>query len=191
MPVIVEKRDIDTVVVHGSLAGLFAGLILGVTTVIASLALTHSAFWPFRFAASFIAGPAALEPAFPLGAALLLGSAIHFALAALFGVVFVGLLTVTYQLSARSWLLLLYGSLFGFVIWEVDFLVAVPTLFPYLVDRIDLATQLWNGVLSYVLIYGPALGAYVIAVRPGVIGDWRAVGPPAGTFVPPGGKGRD
>jgi hypothetical protein len=189
MAVIVEKRDIDTVVVHGSLAGLVAGLILGVTTVIASLVLTGSASWPFRFAASFIAGPDALDPGFPLGAALLLGSAIHFALAAAFGVIFVGLLAVTYQLSARSWLLLLYGSVFGFAIWEVDFLVAVPTFFPFLVDRIDLATQLWNGVLSYVLIYGPALGAYVIAVRPGVIGDWRAVGPPAGMFVPPGDTG--
>jgi hypothetical protein len=189
MAVIVEKRDIDTVVVHGSLAGLLAGLILGVTTVIASLVLTGSASWPFRFAASFIAGPDALDPGFPLAAALLVGSAIHFALAAVFGVVFVGLLAVTYQLSARSWLLILYGSVFGFGIWEIDFLVAVPTFFPFLIDRIDFATQLWNGVLSYVLIYGPALGAYVIAVRPGVIGDWRAVGPPAGMFVPPGDTG--
>jgi hypothetical protein len=189
MAVIVEKRDIDTVVVHGSLAGLLAGLILGVTTVIASLVLTGSASWPFRFAASFIAGPDALDPGFSLAAALLVGSAIHFALAAVFGVVFVGLLAVTYQLSARSWLLILYGSVFGFGIWEIDFLVAVPTFFPFLIDRIDFATQLWNGVLSYVLIYGPALGAYVIAVRPGVIGDWRAVGPPAGMFVPPGDTG--
>ena len=191
MTVTVEKRDIDTVIVHGSLAGLLAGLILGVTTVIVSLVLTGSASWPFRFAASFIAGPDALDPAFPLDAALLLGSALHFALAAVFGVVFVGLLALTYQLSARRWLLILYGSVFGFAVWEIDFLVAVPTFFPFLVGRIDFATQLWNGVLSYVFIYGPVLGAYVIVVRPGVIDDWRAVGPPAGTFAPPGRKARD
>ena len=189
MAVIVEKHDIDSVVVHGSLAGLVAGLVLGLATVIGSVVLTGSASEPFRFAAAFVAGPEALGPGFSLAVALLLGGAIHFALAAVFGVVFVGLLAVTYQLSARSWLLLLYGSVFGFAIWEVNFLVAVPTFFPFLIDRIDFATQLWNGVLSYALIYGPALGAYVIAVRPGVIGDWRAVGPPAGTFVPPGSKG--
>ena len=160
-------------------------------TVIVSLVLTDSASWPFRFAASFIAGPDALDPAFPLDAALLLGSALHFALAAVFGVVFVGLLALTYQLSARRWLLILYGSVFGFGIWEIDFLVAVPTFFPFLVGRIDFATQLWNGVLSYIFIYGPVLGAYVIVVRPGVIDDWRAVGPPAGTFVPPGRKAHD
>ena len=186
MTVLVEKRDIDTVVVHGSLAGLLAGLVLGATTVIVSLILTGSASWPFRFAASIVVGPDAVDPAFPLGAALLLGSAIHFVLAAGFGVVFVGLLALTFQLSARSWLLILYGSIFGFVIWEINFLAVVPTLFPFLVGRIDLATQLWNGVLSYVVIYGPVLAAYVIVVRPGVIDDWRAVGPPAGTFAAPG-----
>jgi hypothetical protein len=190
MAVIVEKRDIDTVVVHGSIAGLVAGLVLGVTTVIGSVLLTGSASAPFRFAAAFIAGPDALDPGFPLGAALLLGSAIHLALAAVFGVVFVGLLALTHQLSARSWLLILYGSVFGFGIWEIDFLVAVPTFFPFLVGRIDFATQLWNGVLSYVFVYGPTLAVYVVAVRPGVIDDWRAVGPPAGTFAPPGGEDR-
>ena len=191
MTVMVEKRDIDTVIVHGSLAGLLAGLVLGTTTVIASFILTGSASWPFRFAASFIAGPDALDPAFPLGAALLLGSTLHFALAAVIGVVFVGLLALTYQLSARSWLLILYGSVFGFGMWEINFLVAVPTFFPFLVGQIDFATQLWNGVLSYVFVYGPVLGAYVIVVRPGVIDDWRAVGPPAGTFAAPGRKVRD
>jgi hypothetical protein len=191
MAVIVEKRDIDSVVVHGSIAGLVAGLVLGVTTVIGSVLLTGSASGPFRFAAAFIAGPDALDSDFPLGAALLLGGAIHFALAAGFGVVFVGLLALTYQLSARAWLLLIYGSIFGFGIWELDFLVAVPTFFPFLVGRIDLATQLWNGVFSYIFIYGPVLALYVIAVRPSVVDDWQAVGPPAGTFAPPGGEDRD
>jgi hypothetical protein len=190
MAVIVEKRDIDGVIVHGSIAGLIAGLVLGLTTVIVSVLLTGSASGPFRFAAAFFAGPDALDSDFPLSAALLLGIAIHFALAAAFGVVFVGLLALTYQLSARAWLLVLYGSIFGFAIWEIDFLVAVPTFFPFLVGRIDFATQLWNGVLSYTCIYGPVLAVYVIAVRPGVIDDWRAVGPPAGTFTPPGGEDR-
>lgn len=191
MAVIVEKRDIVTVVVHGSVAGLVAGLALGATTVVGSVVLSGSASGPFRFATAFVAGREALDPGFPLGAAVLLGVAIHFSLATLFGVLFVGLLSLTYQLSARRWLLIVYGSVFGFGIWEVDFLVAVPTFFPYLVDRIDFATQLWNGVLSYTFVYGPVLGAYVVLVRPGVISDWRAVGPPAGIFAPPDREARD
>jgi hypothetical protein len=182
MAVQVERRDIVTVVVHGSLAGLVAGVILGAATVTGSLALSGDAWLPFRFAAAFVVGPGALGDQLSLPAAVLLGAAIHFSLAALFGIVFVGLLALTYQLSARSWLLVVYGAIFAFGVWEVDFMAAVPALFPFLVDRLDLPTQLWAGILSYALVYGPILGAYVAIVRPGVIGDWHAVGAPAGVF---------
>lgn len=185
MAVIVERRDVDTVVVHGSLAGLAAGLVLGAAAVISSAILAGSAWMPFRFAAAFVVGPDAFDRDFPLAITILLGSVIHFTLAVLFGVLFVGLLALTYQLSARFWLLIVYGAAFAFGIWEINFLGAVPTLFPFLAGRLDLATQLWNGIGSYVLIYGPALGLYVALVRPGVIGDWHAVGPPAGTYAPP------
>lgn len=185
MAVIVERRDVDTVVVHGSLAGLAAGLVLGAAAVVSSAILVGSAWMPFRFAAAFVVGPHAFDRDFPLAITVLLGSVIHFTLAALFGVLFVGLLALTYQLSARSWLLIIYGSAFAFGIWEVNFLGAVPSLFPFLSGRLDLATQLWTAIVSYVLIYGPALGLYVALVRPGVIGDWHAVGPPAGTYAPP------
>lgn len=191
MSITVERRDADDVVLHGSLAGLTAGLVLGATTMVGSLILAGSAWLPFRFVAAFVVGPDALRPEFPLGPALLLGGAVHFGLSALFGVLFVGLLALTYQLSARAWLLLVYGGLFGFAVWEVDFLAVVPTFFPYLVRQLDLATQVWNGALSYLLVYGPVLGAYVAFVRPGVVGDWRAAGAPAGKFAPPAPEERD
>jgi hypothetical protein len=183
--VIVERRDIDTVVAHGSLAGLAAGLALGATAVIGSLALNGSAGTPFRFASAFVVGPEAFQADFPLAAAVLLATVIHFALAALFGVLFLGLLSLTYQLSARPWLLVIYGALFAFGVWDVNFLAAVPTFFPFLAGRLDVATQVWTGIVSYVLVYGPALGLYVAIVRPGVVGDWHAVGAPAGTFEQP------
>jgi hypothetical protein len=100
-------------------------------------------------------------------------------------VLFLGLLSLTYQLSARPWLLIIYGALFAFGVWEVNFLAAVPTFFPFLAGRLDVATQVWTGIVSYVLVYGPALGLYVAIVRPGVVGDWHAVGAPAGTFEQP------
>jgi len=187
----VERRDVDTVVVHGSLSGLAAGLVLGAATVVISTAVSGSPGVPFRFAAAFVVGPDAFNADFPLGAALLLGVAIHFTLSALLGVLFVGLLALTYQLSARSWLLVIYGAAFAFGVWEVNFLAIVPTFFPYLSGQLDLATQVWNGIVSYVVIYGPVLGLYVAIVRPGVIGDWHAVGPPAGTYAPPSSSKQD
>jgi hypothetical protein len=168
------------------LAGLLAGLVLGVSAVIVSLLAQGSALLPFRFATAFVVGPVAFEDAFPAASAILLGLAIHFSLSAIYGIVFVGALALLYQLSARSWLLVIYGAVFGFTVWEVNFLAAVPAVFPFLVGRLDVPTQVWNGLVSYVLIYGPVLAVYVARVRPGVVGDWHAVGPPAGTWRPPG-----
>lgn len=162
-----------------------AGLALGVATVAGSFVIAGDAQLPFRFASALVVGPQALDPAFPLPVALLLGLAIHFSLAALLGMLFVGLLAVLYQLSARWWLVLVYGALFGVTVWEINFLAVVPAFFPFLVDRLDLATQFWNGIVCYTFVFGPVLGAYVVIVRPGVIGDWRAVGAPAGVFNVP------
>ncbi len=190
MAVTVEERDAGTIVVHGSLGGLVAGLALGATAIVSTVALGGGVSLPFRFVAAVAAGADAFSPDFPVGAAVLLGGTIHLTLASVVGVLFVGTLALTYQLSARAWLLVAYGSAFAFAVWEVNFLAAIPALLPELVGRLDLATQLWNGVVSYVLVYGPALGLYVAVVRPGVIDDWRGLRPPATSFRPPTPDGR-
>jgi hypothetical protein len=183
LAVTVEERNVGPALVHGCLGGIAAGLVLGITAIVSTVALGGSASTPFRFVAAFAVGPKAFASDFPVAAAVLLGATVHVGLSALYGVVFVSLLTLTFQLSARAWLLVVYGSLFAFSIWEVNFLAVVPILFPYLADRLDLATQLWSGIVSYCFAYGPALGTYVAVTRPGVVGDWRrSVGAPAGTY---------
>jgi hypothetical protein len=181
----VERRDIVAVVVHGILAGLLSGLVLGILVLLVSVGFGQPADTPFRFAAALVVGPAAFSDAFPIAIAVLLGVVMHLVLAAGIGIAFIGLLSLTYQLSARWQLLVLYGALFAFSVWEIDFLVAVPTFFGYLVDRLTITAQLWNGILPYVFVYGPLLGLYVAWRRPGVIDDWQAVGPPAGVFLAP------
>jgi len=127
---------------------------------------------PFDFAAGIVIGPGAFDAGFPLAASVALGTVMHVLLSVVFGVVFMAGLAVTYQLSARPTLLLLYGVLFGVTVWEVNFLAVLPVIAPWLVGRLDLATQLWNGIVSYALVYGPVLAAYVIWVRPGVLDRW-------------------
>ncbi|MND05812.1 hypothetical protein D3C83_268220 [compost metagenome] len=56
--------------------------------------------------------------------------------------------------------------------WEVNFLAVLPVIAPELAGRLDLATQLWNGIVSYSLVYGPVLAAYAIRVRPGMLDSW-------------------
>jgi hypothetical protein len=160
---------------HCARAGLLAGLALGVVEIGASSVLRADPWLPFDFAAAIIVGPEALAPAFPLAASLMLGMVIHVLLSLVFGVAFISGLALTFQLSARPWLILVYGMLFGLTVWEVDFLAVLPVIAPQLTGRLDLATQVWNGILSYCLVYGPSLAAYVIRVRPGMLDRWWRV----------------
>ena len=168
----VERRDPWELALHGARAGLLAGVALGVVEIAASTILSNNPRMPFDFAAAIIVGLEALAPAFPLGAALALGTVLHMLLSIVFGVAFLAGLALTFQLSARPWLMLLYGMLFGVTLWEVDFLAVLPVIAPELTGRLDLATQLWNGIVSYCLVYGPVLAAYVIWVRPGMLDRW-------------------
>jgi hypothetical protein len=160
---------------HGARAGLIAGLGLGVVEIGASSVLHADPWLPFDFAAAILVGPDALAPTFPLGASLTLGIVIHVLLSLVFGMAFVAVLALTFQLSARPWLIMVYGMSFGVTVWEVDFLAVLPVIAPKLTARLDLATQVWNGILSYCLVYGPVLAAYVIRVRPGMLDRWWRV----------------
>ena len=161
---------------HGARAGLLAGVALGAVEIAASTILSGDPSLPFDFAAALIVGPEALLPAFPLAASLALWTVLHVLLSIVFGVAFLGGLALTFQLSARPLLMVLYGRLFGVTVWEINFLAVLPVIAPELTGRLDLATQLWNGIVSYSLVYGPVLAAYIIWVRPGTLDQWWRTG---------------
>jgi len=168
----VERRDPWELTMHGARAGLLAGLALGLVEIAASAVLTREPLLPFDFAAGLLVGPEALAPGFPAAASVALGTVIHLLLSVVLGVVFLAALALTFQLSARPRLIVVYGVLFGVTVWEVNFLALARLIAPELTGRLDLVTQLWNGIASYCLVYGPALAAYVIRVRPGVLDRW-------------------
>ena len=168
----VERRDWWEIAAHGLRAGVVAGLALGLVEIVTASLLQGYAMYPFDFAAGLLVGPEAFSPGFPDGAAIALGTVVHLLLSLVLGMVFLGALAVTYQLTARSWLLVVYGVVYGLLVWEVSFLALLPVVAPELTGRVDLATQLWNGLASYCLVYGPILSGYVVRARPGLLDRW-------------------
>jgi hypothetical protein len=161
---------------HGAGAGVVAGVALGVVEIVASAALEGDPWLPFDFATAVVVGPEALASGFSVGASVALGTVIHLLLSVVLGMAYMAALALTFQLSARPLLILAYGVAFAVAVWEVNFLALVPVVAPELTGRLDLATQLWNGIASYSLIYGPVLAGYVIRVRPGVLDRWWRAG---------------
>jgi len=70
MGVTVERRDLWELVSHGTLAGLLAGLGLGLAAVVASTVRRNDPWLPFDFAVAVVVGPEALAPTFPAAASL-------------------------------------------------------------------------------------------------------------------------
>ena len=134
-----ERRDAWELATHGARAGLLAGLALGLIEILASAVLRGDPWLPFDFAAAIVVGPEALSPGFPVAASVILGIVIHVLLSMVFGVAFLTALALMFQLSARPWLILLYGLLFGVTVWEVDFLAVLPVIAPALSGQLDLA----------------------------------------------------
>jgi hypothetical protein len=126
--VTVERSDPWELVSHGMAAGLVAGVGLGVVEVITSTVLRGDPWLPFDFAAAIVVGPEALVPTFPVAASVVLGTVMHTLLSVLFGVMFLGALALTFQLSARPGLLLAHGVVFALAVWEVNFMVMLPML---------------------------------------------------------------
>lgn len=169
----VEERRWRTLIPNGIAAGLCAGVALGLAQVLISVAQKVDVLTSLRLVAFLVLGSGALLGTAPTALVMTVGLLLHFFLAALFGVLFIALLSLSFQLSARVWILVVGGFIFGFLLWEVNFLAILPGLYPSLAAEVGLSSELWRGLFAYAVVYGPVLGLYVAATRPGVVSDWR------------------
>jgi len=151
---------------HGVIGGIVAAMTFMVFQMTAAAAHEGSAFIPPRVLASLIFGEQALTATVPLLTALAVGMVVHVVLSILFGLAFVGLLTVFRQLCSSWRMMLVYGSLFGFALWIVNFRIIGSILFPQLLT----VDQFWLGFVSHTFFFGMVLGAYFAIARYGTVG---------------------
>lgn len=158
--VIARPRALGDVIVLGAVGGIVAGavFILGEMILAAILGMPFVA--PLQMIGSIVLGPAALVPTYPLATAILTGLVVHAVLSAIFGALFTFVLSVAGQLDVSYGLLLLYGAVYGFLLWLVNFQVIAPALFP----QFTLVDQFWLGVVPHVLLFGLPLGWYTAGV---------------------------
>lgn len=156
-PTLVTPWATSELVTHGIIGGIVAGIIFALAEMIISVATGGPFFGPLRLISSIALGVEAVDPSYPFLTAGLVGLIVHVLLSALYGVIFVSLLAANKQLQASTGLLLLYGSVFGLLLWVVNFLVIAPAAFPQFTE----VNQFLNGFLAHTFFYGTVLGAYV------------------------------
>jgi hypothetical protein len=156
-----DEGRVDRIVATGVLASLGAGLIFGVVETLGSAILGGSLLWPMQAAASLLIRERAFLPEY-FALAIPLGVSIHFSLAMLYGYAF----GIANSNAAFSTLMspvreLVLGSLYGVLLWFVNFLLIGPYLYPWLED-----TRPVLQLVAHVAFFGvPLAGIFELRER--------------------------
>jgi hypothetical protein len=142
--------------------GVLAGIIFAMGEMFINLFRGDDFFGPLRLIGSMVLGTQALMPTYSLLVAGFVGLMVHMMMSAIFGVVFFALLAVFKQRGASSQSLLVYGSVYGLLLWVVNFLIVAPVLFP----QFEMVSQLWHGFFAHTFLFGSVIGLFAALSKP-------------------------
>jgi hypothetical protein len=119
---------------EGIRSSLLAGVAFGALQILAASVANAAPLQPIKAAASLLLRERAYQPGYWLFA-LVLGVAVHFSLALLYGYAF-GLMSTEIRLRTRLNFAreALIGILFGLVLWGINFAVIARGLYPWLYE---------------------------------------------------------
>jgi uncharacterized membrane protein YagU involved in acid resistance len=157
-----QEIKIGKIVRQGIGYGIVSGIIFAMGEMFINLFMGKDFFGPLRLIGSMVLGAQALMPSYSLLAAGIVGLMVHMMMSAIFGLIFFALLTVFKRRSASTPSLLVYGSIFGLLLWVVNFLILAPLFFP----QFGMVSQLWNGFFAHTFLYGTMIGLFAALSKP-------------------------
>lgn len=162
-------------VMHGVLGGIIAGLVFAAFEMLASAMLMGlgAFFMPLRMIAAIVMGEGVLDPTTSLMGPLVVGVLVHLALSAAFGVALAYLAPTVVRSGNGAAALVIAASVFGFLLWIVNFYIIAPIAgwywFP---ERTNAIVQF----LAHTFAFGSVLGFYLHARGGMATGPVRAGG---------------
>lgn len=115
--------------------GLIAGLVFGTVEIIGSAAMGNPALMPVRTFASVLLGREAFSEVVWIGWAVAVGLGVHFALSALFGLIYGAIESRMSREGRTSWgRQSAVGLLFGAAIWLVNFQIIARLFYPWFLE---------------------------------------------------------
>jgi hypothetical protein len=154
-------RCTDFLWVHGFVGGIVAGTVFAVAQIVASVGSGEDPVTPIRMFASLALGAPALDPRMPIGAAVAVGLAVHYALSCAWGGLYSTLMGTLWRRGRmRLGVESLAGMAFGSMIWLVNFHVIGRLIFPWFLETPQF--QQW---VIHALFYGLPLGVTLTALE--------------------------
>ncbi len=150
--------------------GIIAGIVFMVFEMVVALVLQGAPFGPPRMISAIVLGQGALpmNPTVGLTTALPVAMIIHFVLSAIYGMVFGVIASAIGALRNSRGALIVAASVFGLLLWLVNFYVIAPVLFPWF-----LMASLVVQSIAHTFFFGTALGL-MLGIR--LRGEQRGTG---------------
>lgn len=159
-PAETHDRNTGAWVKYGALGGFIGGIVFAMFEMImAALLNGASAFWnPLRMIGATVLGKEALSPDYGLVTAALTGMVVHMMLSVLFGIVFGLVLAFVPSLARSAGLLIVAASLYGLLLWVVNFYVAAPVAgWNWFPDKSEPLVQF----VAHTFFFGTVLGLVI------------------------------
>jgi len=142
---------------HGALGGLIAGIVFALFEMIITAVLMggDAFFMPLRMIEAMVLGQEALMPTYDLITAAIVGLVVHMMLSIVFGIVFGVIVALVPTLSQPAGTLIGAASVYGFLIWLVNFCVIARIAgWNWFPDESNVAVQF----VAHTFFYGTVLG---------------------------------
>lgn len=160
---VMDRYPTWQLLLHGINAGLTAGLVFILVQMVINLALNRSFFEPLRLMSTLGLGLEALDPGYSIVTASMIGLFIHLAVSAIFGIIFVFLITVSGQITVPTEKHLIYGTVYGLILWVVNYVIIAPLAWPQFGEL----HPFWQGFVACTFFFGTLLGVYTAAAELG------------------------
>jgi uncharacterized membrane protein YagU involved in acid resistance len=158
-PVGLQHYELGAWIGKGASAGVVAGIVFALFQI--GYALLSGQAWsaPLRLIGAVGLGREALQPQYPLLSAAVSGVIIHLLFSVVMGVVFGALVAGLQALAVNPGVLMVSASLFGMLLWLINFYVVAPAAgwewFP------NQTSAFWQGFVAHTFFFGTVVGAWL------------------------------
>ncbi|MBA2451610.1 MAG: hypothetical protein H0V47_00450 [Chloroflexia bacterium] len=144
-------------VTAGALMGAVAGVILAMFDVIMAWIMGNGFFMPLRMIGAIALGEEALEPSYSLLTAGVVGLLVHMVLSIILGAIAGTVIAAVTLLQTNAVVLVIATTIFGFLLWIVNFFVIAPAAFEWFTMADDVVQ-----FVAHTFFFGMALGLLLI-----------------------------
>jgi len=145
----VTQSELPWAIRQGAVAGVVAGLVFAAFEIIASAVMMGPSAWamPLRMIGAIALGDRALDPGYPLAAAMVAALGVHLVLSAIYGALFAALAGGLRSGAAIVGL----AAGYGVVLWLLNFYLIAPAAFPWFGDADPVTQFIGHAIFGAVL----------------------------------------